>query len=290
MTTKSTTPASFIITGNGKISAFVNGKAYTASKDCPNYDQILDSIRNEDWDSFVHLLDVAKAINTYAAGSGIAVTDGQITYDGEPVHNYLADKIIDFMNEGLPYKPLLAFLGNLLENFSMTAREELYLFLEKGEMPITEDGCFLAFKKVRGDFKDIHSGTFDNSPGQILEMHRYNVDDNRNNLCSAGLHFCSIDYLPCFGNDSHGTDKVVIVKINPKDVVSIPVDYQFTKGRTCKYEVLCEYTGDWKQSVEDEENGFDAPLYSSNGGDYGNKDGKKFWQKRDAKGHFVKKQ
>ena len=30
----------------------------------------------------------------------------------------------------------------------------------------------------------------------------------------------------------------MILKINPRDVVSIPVDYNNTKGRACKYEVV----------------------------------------------------
>ena len=32
----------------------------------------------------------------------------------------------------------------------------------------------------------------------------------------------------------------MILKINPADVVSIPADYNATKGRACRYEVLGE--------------------------------------------------
>ena len=32
----------------------------------------------------------------------------------------------------------------------------------------------------------------------------------------------------------------MIVKINPRDVVSIPTDYDFSKGRACRYEVIAE--------------------------------------------------
>jgi hypothetical protein len=54
---------------------------------------------------------------------------------------------------------------------------ELYGFLEKGNLPITNDGHFLAYKKVRKDYKDCHSGTMDNSIGQVVEMERNQVDD-----------------------------------------------------------------------------------------------------------------
>jgi hypothetical protein len=107
--------------------------------------------------------------------------------------------------------------------------------LEKNNLPITPDGYFLAYKKVRANYLDVHSGTMDNSPGRVVEMPRNKVDDNQNNTCSHGLHFCSEGYLKHFGGE-----RTVIVKINPADVVSIPNDYNQTKGRACRYEVIGE--------------------------------------------------
>jgi hypothetical protein len=66
-------------------------------------------------------------------------------------------------------------------------------------------------------------------------MERFDVDDNKDNTCSTGLHFCSQSYLSCFGGE-----RTVIVKINPADVVSIPSDYNDAKGRACRYEVIGE--------------------------------------------------
>ena len=63
------------------------------------------------------------------------------------------------------------------------------------------------------------------------------VDDNQNNTCSSGLHFCSQEYLSSFGDSSSRT---MILKINPRDVVSIPTDYNNSKGRACRYEVIGE--------------------------------------------------
>jgi hypothetical protein len=70
-------------------------------------------------------------------------------------------------------------------------------------------------------------------------MERHEVDDNKDRTCSSGLHFCSKDYLNSFGGE-----RVVIVKINPRDVVSIPSDYNDTKGRACRYEVVGEIDAD----------------------------------------------
>jgi hypothetical protein len=170
------------------------------------------------------------------------------------------------MQQDLPFKPLLTFLYNLMENPSYRAVNELYDFLDVGELPITEDGFFLAFKNVKSDYKDIHSGTFDNSVGSICEMPRYKVDEDKDRTCSSGLHFCSIAYLPNFSDSNGG--HTMIVKINPKDVVSIPADYNNTKGRCSRYEVIGEYTEDWRSKLGRGENGFDYDLYSSDGGEY----------------------
>jgi hypothetical protein len=40
-----------------------------------------------------------------------------------------------------------------------------------------------------------------------------------------------------------GGDKIVIVKINPQDVVSVPLDENCQKVRVCFYEVVAEYQG-----------------------------------------------
>jgi len=170
------------------------------------------------------------------------------------------------MRDGLPHEPLLNFFKNLMDNPSKRAVDELYDFLEAGELPITEDGHFLAFKNVRSNYKDIHSGTFDNSVGKVCEMPRNGVDEDKDRTCSAGLHFCSIKYLPSFTDSDGG--KTMIVKINPKDVVAIPADYNNTKGRTCRYEVVAEYKDDWRSKIQREESGWDSDLYSSDGGEY----------------------
>jgi hypothetical protein len=91
----------------------------------------------------------------------------------------------------------------------------------------------------------------DNSVGKIVEMERNSVDDNSSNTCSSGLHFCSQEYLSSFGGE-----RTVIVKINPRDVVSIPNDYNNSKGRACRYEVI----GEVGVRQEDEEQDFTAPV------------------------------
>jgi hypothetical protein len=73
----------------------------------------------------------------------------------------------------------------------------------------------------------------------VVSMERNLVDDDQNRTCSTGLHFCSQDYLRSFGGE-----RIVILKINPRDVVSIPNDYNDSKGRCARYEIVDEIDKD----------------------------------------------
>ena len=220
------------------------GRPYTVHKDTPGYDELVQQIRDgADGQTLVdfierdvkRLRDAAKALGDDVSINAVA---GVVTYKGQEVRNTLTERMLEMLNEGFDLAPMSKFLENLMQNPSMRAVNELYGFLEKGNLPITPDGCFLAYKAVRSDFKDIHSGKFDNSVGQTVAMPRNAVDDNKDRTCSYGLHFCSVDYLKHFARtDGH----VVILKINPADVVSIPADYNDTKGRCAKYEVVDLY-------------------------------------------------
>lgn len=167
-----------------------------------------------------------------------------------PLEQTITNKIMKMQSQGFDSKPLIAFLKNLYNNPSKVAVKELYMFLEQSELPITSDGCFVAYKVIRKDYKDIHSGKFDNSVGKVCSMPRFEVDDVRTNTCSSGLHFCSRSYLSQFGSHRMSDDRCVLVKINPADVVSIPSDYNNAKGRTCRYEVVGEVTADnWRSDL-----------------------------------------
>jgi hypothetical protein len=254
------------ITGSGKITAILDGTVYTVDTDHSNYQNILQTVRDQDWTKFLDLVDLSRKVRDYVHSSNVEIKDGMILFDGEIVHNTLTKRVINFMQQDLPFKPLLNFLCNLMENPSKRAVDELYDFLDVGELPITEDGHFLAFKNVKADYTDIYSGKFNNAVGSICEMKRNQVDEDKDRTCSYGLHFCSIAYLPNFSDSNGG--KTMIVKINPKDVVAIPSDYNNTKGRTCRYEVVGEYTENWREKIGRGESGWDAPLYSSDGGEY----------------------
>lgn len=160
---------------------------------------------------------------------------GHVYYKNRKIPHGICSKILAFVDEELPFTPLLNFVKNLYLNPSMSAVEQLFDFLDHKNMPITPDGCFLAYKAVKSNFKDKYSGKFDNSIGNTVSIERNTVDDNRNAACSHGLHVGTIEYVKGYGS---GSDVVVIVKVNPKDVVSVPVDHDCQKLRCCEYKVV----------------------------------------------------
>ena len=223
----------YIVQGTNIILA-LDGASHTITTSHLGYDKIKEALKSNDVDAIRELLNPKKIVLSYAAGN-VEIDGEKFLWRGKAMHNALSTKMIEMIKEGFPIEPLVAFMHNLMQNPSKRAVEELYGFLEKGALPITPDGYFLAYKKVREDYKDCHAGTISNHVGAVVAMERNEVDDDKDRTCSAGLHFCSQEYLQNFGEA-----RTMILKINPANVVSIPSDYNASKGRCCQYEVIGE--------------------------------------------------
>lgn len=246
------------------ITVMVNGAPITVREGQINFVTLREAIRNKDWDAVPDLVSPARVVEKFATGR-VTVKNGEVLLDGEVVHNAVTQRILDMVSEGFDADPLMKFLERLMQNPSRTAVNELYLWLEGTRLPITEDGCFMAYKKVRSDWLDFYTGKVLNKPAALmtdadleyiqtvhgnvtvsvedgvttLSMPRNKVDDNRDRTCSYGLHFCSLSYLPHYYG---GQGRVLLVKIDPADVVSIPSDYDNAKGRAMRYQIMAEHT------------------------------------------------
>lgn len=182
--------------------------------------------------------DEQEAIKKWSKGA-ITFDGTDAFFNGFKLHSSIRRRLIAMVEADEDVSVLEKFLENLFENPSSNSVEQLYGFLTKNNLPITPDGMFFAYKKVRWDMKDIYSGTFDNSVGAKPKMARHQVDDNMHQTCSHGLHVASFDYMQHYGGSNKNADDViVIVKVNPKDVVSVPTDYNNAKMRVTTYEVV----------------------------------------------------
>ena len=243
----------YIISNNGTVNAFVGGKPYTFKKSHHNYGALVAYLENGNVEHFEASYDMASTVEHYCDGY-VHVEKGELTWQGVPMPDLFTDRILQMRKEGFNIDPMLNFLDNMNDNPSDKAIVELFDFMQNKHLPITDDGHFLAYKAVSPDFKDIYTGNIDNSVGSEVSIDRSKVDSNRDKHCSAGLHVGAIDYVKSYGGidldeDNGGGNQIVICKVNPADVVSVPSDARFQKLRCCKYEVVSLFNDIFQTSV-----------------------------------------
>lgn len=239
----------------GTITAIVGGKTFTIPADFPTYSEVMEAIKDQEIGAFLSSIDAGESFKKRSEGK-VSVVNNRVVFNGQQVHNVVASRILDLAREGFDFSAMVAFLENCFKNPTPSSIDELYLFLEANRLPLTPDGCFLAYRRVGPDYLSIHcnpDGTRNrNKVGDVVKMDRKLVNPNRNETCSRGLHFASLSYMP-----SYPGEKIMIVKLNPINVVTIPSDYNNQKGRCCEYKVVAEHTeGDVVDSL------LESPVYA----------------------------
>jgi hypothetical protein len=157
--------------------------------------------------------------------------------DDQPMPDLMVEKLLELEKEGEDFMPLIRFWKKLKLNPSEASINQLYGFMVHNGIGLTESGDIVVEKGVKvsdGKLVDFHTGRLDNSIGQVVEMPRDKVDNNPESTCSYGLHVGA----PAHVREYWGSDVVVKCTVNPADVVSVPVDYNNTKMRVCKYTVV----------------------------------------------------
>lgn len=230
---------SWLVTSQN-VSVRWEGQSHIVSRGTPLADQLIAALKEDRLDEIPDLISVAMRIKTFSKGNFV-VERGRVLINGVEAPQVLSDRIVQFSNEGLPFQPLLKFAENLQANPSFRAVNELFQFLEKNNHPLTENGRFIAYKKVRSDFKDAYTGTFDNSVGAEPSMPRNQVNEDPTQTCSDGLHVANWHYAANVYSAGDGAI-MIEVEVNPADVVAVPIDYDQAKMRCCKYKVLSVVT------------------------------------------------
>lgn len=116
--------------------------------------------------------------------------------------------------------------------------DDLLKFMERGDLPIADDGCIIAYKRLftQGNHADVfvdpHTRNVTQKVGSYVFMNEKLVDPNRRNECSNGLHIGRRQYMGSFSGDV-----IVMCKIKPEDVIAVPA-YDSNKMRVCGYHIL----------------------------------------------------
>lgn len=126
--------------------------------------------------------------------------------------------------------------------------QDLLTFLEKADLPITDEGDVIAYKRLRGTnqkgvFVDCHSGNVKQQVGSYVFMDEKMVDPNRRNECSQGLHIARRAYLSSFYGDI-----MVICRIPPENFIAVP-SYDANKVRVSGYHILAEVPGEGAKAL-----------------------------------------
>jgi len=203
-------------------------RPFALDKTHPTFDRMHAAISKGKWALVPKLVSLAESIANESRGN-VEVTKNGVSYKGKVIDNTLTQRIMSMIKERKPIAPMLKFMDNLYKNPSQDAVNEFYDWLKSADLPITDDGCFLAYKYLKSDFTDTHTGTVDNSPGQTILGSRKWFDSDYRTQCSSGYHVCSKEY------GKYGV-VATAVKINPKDVLSA----NGGKMRVVNYEVLFE--------------------------------------------------
>jgi len=235
-------------------SMVIHGKLRTITSEHPNFAEVIGELLKPEAseDRVSELLDIEKAINkTFEKISDrISIKNGEVYLDNDPLNNTLFDAILQAHKEENreDAETLAFFFENLAENPSTDSRNQLYDWIAHHGLAITEDGYIYAYKGVREDYRSIHSGKaiingeefnghVPNLVGSQIEMPRSQVTANPGIGCSQGLHAGTFNFANSFkGNDG----KILLVIINPRDVVSVPRDSSHQKIRCARYTILEE--------------------------------------------------
>jgi hypothetical protein len=233
-----------IITSKAAI-VTANGVPVSIDTSHPNYSKVVNLLTTSTATSLSQVVELMKPVmefNRAISNSEFEIINGNvcINIDGYnfPLAEELKAEVLRISRATGDLMPLANFVTKLAANPDKDVHQQLYGFIKSCGLSLTESGDFLAYKRIRNDYKDIYTGTMDNTPGCLVEMPRFAVEKDPSKACSTGLHFAAWGYLDSYA--SKAGSRTVIVKISPADVVSIPYDYNNMKGRTSKYFVLKE--------------------------------------------------
>jgi hypothetical protein len=234
---------------SASITVYADGKVLTATDGHKNFNEIVRQV-TVDGEVDADLFDIAQTIakRFERLSERVTFAGGHIYFDGDEQHGVLVDTILRLMEEGNDFQPLVNFMEKVQQNPNDHSREQLYTWATKHGLTVAPDGDLIAYKGVgRNDDNEFVSSTagpgivdgvrYDNDHlpnhiGAVVEMPRSNVQHDPRVGCASGLHVANWRYARSWSTDT------LKVKVNPRDVVSVPTESNDEKMRVCRYVVV----------------------------------------------------
>lgn len=206
-------------------------------------------VSKEVFETFEQLSDKKAALRAWSR-NGLVINETEVTFQGEELSSELTEFLVKLVEEGASdssFDAWTGFIKALNNSSSNHTVERLFLFLSKNDLYISPCGQYVyAWRVCNSNYKDKYTNSFDNSVGSVCQVPKNQVEVDPNKACSKGLHIASIDYLnSCYASTG---DPLLIVKVAIEDIMSIPYDYDGSKVRCSKFEVVAE-AGKWNQTV-----------------------------------------
>lgn len=220
--------------------------------------------RGQDFGKVREMVDAVRVTVKEALAGAVSIVDGDEAdvadsyriKHGDPVEEVLLATALRLTQENTDLAPLGRFLKRLERNPSPASRSQLFGWLKAGGFTITTEGLIVGYKSVRNDGLSAHAGREEvtvvrqdgttetvtgNVPypvGATVWMPRHLVDDDRDSACSVGLHVGTYSYAQNF------SQKMLVVLVDPADVVSVPTDCSAQKMRVCRLRVAAQHDGE----------------------------------------------
>lgn len=197
-----------------------------------------------------------KINSSYFLSGSLTIRGGKIFFGENRLEEALANHMLSLLDGNTPkdekvWRSYVKFLDNMFQNASEDIRNQLFRWMEYENKAgngfgITEDGCIVGYKGCQGTILEPmskftghaivdgveYNGHIPNKVGSVVQMPRSAVTADPAVGCSQGLHVGTRDYAVRWA------PVLLLVKVNPRDVVSVPYECESQKMRVCEYTVL----------------------------------------------------
>lgn len=172
----------------------------------------------------------------------VAVVNDKVVPDVQNLHRHIRQSAN--LKDYKGFTKFLERLSTVIDKHRHSV-EDLMKFMEKGDLPIADDGSIVIFKRLESKdnpehlkdvmddvFVDCHSKKIEQCVGMRVMVKENLVDQNRRKDCSHGLHVASLQYIRNFSGNV-----TIIGKVAPEDVFAVP-EYDVTKMRVSAYHII----------------------------------------------------